>query len=519
MKTEPSEKRAGSPIALTGFAVLCAWHYLVMFTAIPTLDFMGNPGRLYLHQVVLLACCGLSYLLIAFLGKRIDERIGRLSNRRQFSIAIGTGLLGTVASFLCILFATEDSARSLIFFGLLGLTEAPLMFPWLRLARFDNDSKQDRRNLTVNMGFGGACAFFIACLEAPYSHILFALLPLLSQISYNEFRKGVDGHNASSSRKTISHLSLGEAFKGTLQFAVLGLAFGIFQVALSISPEQHSHLTFTLNNAWPLCGIVASAFILRVATRRSDVQNNIFTVQRVSVFVIMIGVFFAFYLVLVKNTIEPISCVTQMLFLAGFNTFDFGFMIYSFSWAQQLGKNYSQYIGFNRAALYLSTCFGLLVSLASLSLMQSMVFPQYILIVIASLGLFLLSLPFLEELAPFSTRPSRTPLDDTESAQAEAQTALGQPEDDGIGDIANIDDIATRYHLSKREGEILLYLYKGYDVPAIQQELWISVNTIKTHVSHIYRKIDVHSHEELIDLLNSTLASKKNEVKRRDMNE
>lgn len=509
METKQPEKRAESPVALTGFAVLCAWHYLVMFTAIPVLDFSGNPGRLYTHQVVLLTCCGFSYLLIAFLGKRLDEKIGKLGNRKQSAIALSTGLLGTAASFLCVLSAPDSSTSSLVCFGLLGLVEAPLMFPWLRLARFDKDSKQDRRNLTINMGFGGACGFFIACLETPYSHILFALLPLLSQISYNEFRKGLDKFSEDSSRKTVTHISLGEAVKGNLQFAVLGAAFGLFQVALSFSPEQHSYLTFTLNNAWPLCGIIASAIILRIATRHFSEQDNIFTVQRVSVFVVMAGVFFALYLVIARCVADPASAISQILFLAGFNTFDFGYMIYSFSWAQRLGKNYSQYIGFNRAALYLSACLGLLVSFGALELMREMVLPQYILVVIAALGLFLLSLPFLEDLAPFSTRPASSPLADESASQPACDEKLEQVSEEDFVDITSIDDIATKYHLSKREGEILLYLYRGYDVPAIQQELWISVNTIKTHMSHIYRKIDVHSHQELINLLNKTLSNKK----------
>ena len=39
------------------------------------------------------------------------------------------------------------------------------------------------------------------------------------------------------------------------------------------------------------------------------------------------------------------------------------------------------------------------------------------------------------------------------------------------------------------------------NVRFIQDELTVSYNTVKTHVSHIYAKLDVHSHQELFDLV------------------
>ena len=55
--------------------------------------------------------------------------------------------------------------------------------------------------------------------------------------------------------------------------------------------------------------------------------------------------------------------------------------------------------------------------------------------------------------------------------------------------------------LTDREQEIFEYLARGRNVRFIQDELTVSYNTVKTHVSHIYAKLDVHSHQELIDLV------------------
>ena len=37
----------------------------------------------------------------------------------------------------------------------------------------------------------------------------------------------------------------------------------------------------------------------------------------------------------------------------------------------------------------------------------------------------------------------------------------------------------------------------------IQQELTISGGTVRTHTDHIYKKLDVHSQQELIDIIES----------------
>lgn len=61
--------------------------------------------------------------------------------------------------------------------------------------------------------------------------------------------------------------------------------------------------------------------------------------------------------------------------------------------------------------------------------------------------------------------------------------------------------LGSKHSLTDREQEIFEYLARGRNVRFIQEELTVSYNTVKTHVSHIYAKLDVHSHQELIDLV------------------
>jgi len=61
--------------------------------------------------------------------------------------------------------------------------------------------------------------------------------------------------------------------------------------------------------------------------------------------------------------------------------------------------------------------------------------------------------------------------------------------------------IAHEYSLSPREEEVMVLLAKGRSMKHIEDELVISYHTAKSHANHIYRKLGVHSREELIDMV------------------
>lgn len=63
--------------------------------------------------------------------------------------------------------------------------------------------------------------------------------------------------------------------------------------------------------------------------------------------------------------------------------------------------------------------------------------------------------------------------------------------------------VADTFLLSRKETEVLFLLAKGRNSAAIQESLYISAGTANTHMRHIYRKLDVHSQHELIELVES----------------
>lgn len=61
--------------------------------------------------------------------------------------------------------------------------------------------------------------------------------------------------------------------------------------------------------------------------------------------------------------------------------------------------------------------------------------------------------------------------------------------------------VAKRAGLSGRESEVLELLYRGHSAKRIAEELYVSENTVRSHTNNIYKKLDVHSKQELMQVI------------------
>jgi DNA-binding CsgD family transcriptional regulator len=61
-------------------------------------------------------------------------------------------------------------------------------------------------------------------------------------------------------------------------------------------------------------------------------------------------------------------------------------------------------------------------------------------------------------------------------------------------------ELAESRGLTAREHEILIYLARGYSNAYISEMLFISPNTVRTHIHNMYKKIDASSREDIIDI-------------------
>ena len=77
----------------------------------------------------------------------------------------------------------------------------------------------------------------------------------------------------------------------------------------------------------------------------------------------------------------------------------------------------------------------------------------------------------------------------------------------GNASAAAVAAVVHEYGLTPRETEIVSLLARGRDQAFIAEYLHISVDTVKTHRRSIYRKLDIHSHQELLTLLEDARAT------------
>ncbi len=61
--------------------------------------------------------------------------------------------------------------------------------------------------------------------------------------------------------------------------------------------------------------------------------------------------------------------------------------------------------------------------------------------------------------------------------------------------------MAEDYGLSAREGEVLVLLVKGDTRQNMCKTLQLSEGTVKTHLTHIYDKLNIHSRTELLEIV------------------
>lgn len=83
----------------------------------------------------------------------------------------------------------------------------------------------------------------------------------------------------------------------------------------------------------------------------------------------------------------------------------------------------------------------------------------------------------------------------------------------------SILEIAEEADLSPRETEVLELLSRGRDTDYIHDALFISSHTVKTHCYHLYKKLDVHSQQEIITLVEQRANEKRLLVRKAPVND
>ena len=90
----------------------------------------------------------------------------------------------------------------------------------------------------------------------------------------------------------------------------------------------------------------------------------------------------------------------------------------------------------------------------------------------------------------------------TFAGESGAEVAPASPQPSRPSRDQRLQELADRYELSERERDVFALLAEGRSSTRIQEDLCIASGTVNYHTRNIYQKLDVHSRQEIIDLVN-----------------
>lgn len=528
---------ARSVLGAIGFKAILCWHYIVLFSPVLVArTYTVEMQTLFTRQFPMYVSMALAFGLLMLLGKKF---VGADRPSRRSLLLVG--VLGLAATLVSV--AVHPCSRPVriasVFF--LGPTEAVAMFFWLR---FYVQAAEGRlfRQFAIDMIFGGVGAFLICNFTDPLSYLLTALLPLVAMISLDEGWKHakVDGGAAERDAFRVTRNEAEEPFWKRMSFSVkialprmmFAFVFGMVQGGFLFVNIPLMVVSDSLVIGF---GVVVAGAIILVTSDGGGYSAISDRMHRMALLLFGMGIV---GLIIVRNIdLGYVALLLfEMLILAGFNLVDFGGLVTSCVMRERLGFDATTYLDSGRVLAYAGLAAGLLCGYLVLITVDVPV--DHLLVVLCCAGLVILMVAvLLPGQIPPTEPPARCALAEEGACSAVSaeqvvlnlQSALDatsrdssaeSPSEDEGGrrsaeESSSTDDpgsapaswseacdhVSDLYNLSRREKEVFYLVAKGRNAEYIQNELFISIHTVKTHMSHIYRKLGVHSSQELISLI------------------
>ena len=74
------------------------------------------------------------------------------------------------------------------------------------------------------------------------------------------------------------------------------------------------------------------------------------------------------------------------------------------------------------------------------------------------------------------------------------------------------EQAAQLYGLTPKETEVMMLVAKGRSSQRIQEALGVTASTVNTHINHIYRKMDVHGRQDMLDIIEGESLERTNKM-------
>lgn len=500
----PAAEASGAPQVswcLLGFGLFWAWDSVTAFSGV--LIPMSAPYLIKAHMLTALGATTVTLALAASLASRSFSLARYLRWRYVFFVGPFCAVLAT-----SLIVLARDTEAGISTGFLVGSALNGVGFAWFALSwgALYSIMEPGRANvhLLASWAVGAAVCLFVVSLQPVQAIVATILLPMLSGamylISTNRLKVADTECNELDRRgKTSMPLRL-----------MVGVGvFGVVSGAMTGMVSSDKVVDFaSANILFISIGLIALvALVISLSARNKDFLLGAGSRSR---YRLALPLVVSGFLVSSFADVNGNWRVAHTLVTVGLLSLDM--LVWN---AVVLAAHHSptsriSVIGWGRAAVFGGTLVGILIG----SLVGDMAADNpevFRLSSLAAVLLVVLDASFVlreSDLVPVPSLAdkSRAHSPNTADSMAPPKALIEEVINAHLSSLHR--EFASLYGLSNRETEVFSLLLKGRDAAHIQSALYISRGTMNTHKGAIYRKTEVHSHQELIDRYEDWLAAK-----------
>lgn len=476
-----------------GFAFYWAWVCLVFYSdaLVPGVPDSGSVVEAvwlwatWAHMAALF----LFTVLARFIG---DLILSRGSSRLLSVLGMAIGTLGIPAVLLLLGTSLYSTVLLVIASGTIGVSSAWHVLQWGTLYAALPRNRVLGLSL-ISMVLGLALYFIFMAFPEIVGTVSVLLLPLFSGASAAVCCSEIVSHEAGECKSQSgsaegSALSMIAPVAALFVFALCGEMLRVFSISLSNATIDDMGLSYLAGGLMGLVVLLAYCSLSR-AKRTSGIS---FSLVRTTLL-----------LMAVAFLVAPFISGYSLAFSYG--VFGAGFWCFrAISWTlcfyiiDRFGSNPIRVVGVLDGAFALSVVISAQVNSGLAEIVKV---DGAELTTVSLITVFVL---MFIAMVVLNGKGIRAVLSDAGYAQAEE---VGPSEEhQNFDEVALVvNSIAAEKRLTPRETEIALLLARGRSLPFVQNELYISEGTAQTHARHIYKKLGIHSRQELIDLVEERL--------------
>lgn len=468
------------PFIVLGFAFCWAVTYIFAYSFLFTPTDIFSP----LQRDVGIVCylCGIVIAEVALYASA--NRLGQYHFRRSLAVGACIGLL------LMISLCSIGSSMGLDVWVRVCLMLVPGMWQgvshilWAESFMYLRQ-KKSWAYVGLSVVIGAAIFIFTTLIAGNSGMVVVAFLAFLSLVCYvlaRQFRPNKSLGKTGISRKLSKAL-----YKSNVVLVIYGAIFGVGIYACMV-PGIPSYISYTLTGVALGLG-VAILLLINIKT------NRIFSFNELTLALLPILAVALLLLTFVSGTTQ---WLLYLLLLMVLTTFDASSFCFLFELTERLHLDPIRSLARGRiyiqSGMFLSGLVNLFfVNFFDVSKNYSFCIP---LILVVFLFVMVVVSGTIDAFPEHYLADGCRKKDDF-TEQGGTADAIKRRK------LSKCRKLAEEYDLSDRELDVLAQLMKGYNAGSIAGILYISQNTVKTHIYHIYKKMGVNSKREVIEKLDS----------------